>query len=389
MSNLPESNKLNRRYMVGNISLLVCVIYMAVAYWNEYSWYTALTPYGTLIAAVSLTITFFAYTDIKNAIKDPVLYLVAFTDVMALINIILVKSNYGALLTVFDVSLALYLAGKLVIPDKMLAGISTFLAFFFFYWTFDVKGYFKGYNTNYGGMVLMIGFIFFFVAFYYFKEYLKKKGYVKITKYLIIWEIFMFAWGYNIISWYRARCALMGLIVFAILLVLPGKFIQKKWFYILMVAGVSIGAVLISVLYVWLGEMKDVFTVQIFYKDILSGREAVWRELWLAFLQKPMTGIGSAYQIQLDWMEGVFEVHNGLLDILIVHGITVFVPLASLFTARVYRLRNMAPTRLWQIKCAGVMSVLVISFMENCFIVPPFLLCLIILMSSQVCEEKA
>lgn len=381
--------KPNIRQLIGNLSLLICVVYMAVAYWNEYSWYTALTPYGTLIAAVCLSVTFFAYVEIKAALKDPVFYLIAVTDVLALINIIAVHSNYGALLTVFDVTLALYLANKTVISDKLMIAVSTFLGFFFFYWTFDVKGYFKGYNTNYGGMVLMTGFIFFFVAFYYFKECLKKKGHEKAAKYLIIWDIWMFAWGFNIISWYRARCALMGLIVFALLLIIPKKVMQKKWFYILMVIGVSVGAILVSVLYVWLGDMKDTFTIQIFYKDILSGREAVWKELWQAFLQKPLTGIGSAYQIQLEWMEGVFEVHNGLLDILIVHGITVFIPVISLLIARLMGIYDMVGSRLGKIKVAGIMAILVISFMENCFIVPPFLICLIILMSRQICEQSS
>ena len=143
------------------------------------------------------------------------------TDAIALINLFLVNSHYGAFLTVFDMLMILYLACRFRMDRKTIFAVSIFMGFFFFYWTIDVKGYFKGYNTNYGGMVLITGFVFFFIAFEMFRDYLRKRGHIKLAKWLVAWNVFMFAWGYNIISWYRARCALLGLIVFLALLPLP------------------------------------------------------------------------------------------------------------------------------------------------------------------------
>lgn len=420
---------MNKRHLIGNISIIACIVFMAIGYWNMYDWYLALNPYGTLIAGIALSVTFFAYVDIKDAIKDPVFYLMVIVDAATLLNLFLVQSRYGALLTVFDLALMLYLVNIVIFSDRQMILISAFLGFFFFYWTFDVKGYFKGYNTNYGGLVLMTGFIFFFVAFMYLRKYVAnrreyysecikktdrkedsnaksesnqgtasnqdslkdndiyKKQHIKYKRLgiaITVWSVWMFAWGYNIISWYRARCALLGLVVFLILLILPRKVWEKKWLYNAMTIAVTVGAIAISGIYVWLGEVKDKFSIQIFYKDILSGREAVWKELWQEFLSKPITGIGSAYEIKLEWMEGVFEVHNGLLDILFVHGIFVFIVILLLLIKRLFAMRERVVSDaagIEKVKMAGVISILIISFMENCFIVPPFLLCLMILMS--------
>ena len=120
------------------------------------------------------------------------------------------------------------------------------------------------------------------------------------AKYIILFEIFMFAWGENIIAWYRSRNALLGLIVFAVLMLIPEKVFYNKVIYRIFVYGTTLGAVVFSLLYVWLGFMKNKFSIQIFYKDIVSGREEIWSELWSAYIKAPITGIGSSYEMKLD-----------------------------------------------------------------------------------------
>ena len=53
-----------------------------------------------------------------------------------------------------------------------------------------------------------------------------------------------------------------------------------------------------------------------------SGRQEIWTELWQAFSRSPVTGIGSGYELK---SFEIFEVHNGMFDILTVHGTVVFV----------------------------------------------------------------
>ncbi|MCR5605083.1 MAG: O-antigen ligase family protein, partial [Lachnospiraceae bacterium] len=214
----------------------------------------------------------------------------------------------------------------------------------------------------------------------YLRHYLYEVKGKQGAKWLILVTLFFFAWGYNIIAWYRSRCALLGLITFALLMLIPIKVWKNKVFYLIVTLATTIGSVLFTLLYVWLGYMKDIFSIRIFYKDIISGREEIWSELWGAFIKQPVTGIGSSYEIQLDWLNGLFEVHNGLLDILIVHGIAVFTVTIVFLIKRFLDLHESAcSSHLNKCAMAGVFAMMLPAFMENYIIVPPYSLIFLIL----------
>ena len=374
--------KSEKRIFAGNMALLGTIFILTNALWHFYSWYEVVAPLGTLISAVGLIITLLCYVDVNEMLRDPAFLLMAAGDVLAFVNLCLIGSNKGAILTVFDFLLVLYLANKIKLSNKEVIISACYLGFYFLYWTIDVKGYFKGYNTNYGGLVLISGFFFIVYAIDYLRHYLVEVKHIDKAKYLLALEIFFFAWGYNIIAWYRSRCALLGLIAFAILMVLPKKLWANKIFYILTTVAVTAGSVLFSLLYVWLGMMKDTFRIRIFYKDIISGREEIWSELWSAFIKQPFTGIGSSYEIKLEWLNGMFEVHNGLLDILIVHGIPVFSIVIVFLVKRLLELREYAAEdNLSRCAMAGVFAMMMPAFMENYIIVAPYMLMLLVLIS--------
>lgn len=384
--------KSNKRMLLGNISLFAAILIITTACFHMYSWYSIMAPYGTLIAAVFLIITFFCYVDIKDALKDKYFYMMAVADILALIHLLVLRSNMGAILTVADFLLVLYLSDKITLskPEVIISAI--YIGIFFLYWTIDVKGYFKGYNTNYGGLVLLSGFVFLIYAYeLIMKEYGAKlldacdksaKKNKAIYIFLRLVELFLFAMAYNIIAWYRSRCALMGLVFFTLLFVIPRKVWKNKVFYWVVTLGGTVGAVLFSLLYVWLGNMKDVFTVRLFYKDILSGREEIWKELWGEFIKKPITGIGSSYEIKLDWMGGIFEVHSGLLDILIVHGTVVFLVTIILLIRNLLALHEkVSDNYMCKVAACGIFGMLAAAFIENYIIVAPFSLMLLVLFS--------
>lgn len=371
----------DKRILAGNIAVMAALFIMTFGCWNEYSWYEKIAPLGTLICCLLLGITFLCYADIKKCIRDLEFYLMLAGDAVALVHLLVIKSNKGAFLTVALLLLVLYLSDKLVIPVKLMYGAGIYLGFFFYYWTFDVKGYFKGYNTNYGGLVLITGFVFAVLMLRILSAGLRNAEKKKISIAVMLFTIFMFAWGYNIIAWYRARCALVGLLVFGVLLLIPRKVWGNKILFGIIIAGSTFGAIAVSGLYILLGKMKEVFTIQIFYKDILSGRDEIWTELWTEFLHKPITGIGSSYVMKLSWMDGMLEVHNGLLDILIVHGITVFIIVCYFLIKRLWALReNVATDEISRTAFCGITAMLISSFLENFFIVPPFTICFLILL---------
>ena len=378
---MEKNDIITNRMKAGNISLTASVVILTVLLWNEYDWYEAVTPYGTLITLVFLAVTFFCYVPVKEALRDKYFWLVAAGSVIAGINLIVIGSGKGAWLTATDLLLVIYLSDRIRMSKTYVWFITAYTGFYFFYWTFDVKGYFKGYNTNYGGLVLITGFVFAITALVLFYERLKEN--VKNGAYFIFaFTVFCFFWGYNIIAWYRARCALLGLVVFVILSLIPRKVWKNKVFYTLLTLFGTVGAIAVSLLYVWLGKFSDSISIRIFYKDVISGRDTIWTDLWSAFIKSPLTGIGSSYTINVDWMGGMFEVHNGLLDILIVHGIIVFAITLFLFIQRLLTLREKTgESNVAKIATAGTFAMLAASFMENYFIVPPFLCCTLVLIA--------
>ena len=383
-----QSVSKNRR-LVGNTAILIAYFGLMMGLWNEYSWYSDMAPYGTVICLPALAVAFFAYVNIKDAFRDPVFWMMIVGDAFALVNLFLIGSNKGAFLTAADFLLILYLANKIRIPRKLFYYILGITGFFFFYWTFDVKGYFKGYNTNYGGLVLITGFIFAMIGFECLRRHLKKRGREKAAKWMLLWYVWMFAWGYNIIAWYRARCAFLALMVFALLLILPGKLWNNKWLYMLLCLGTTVGAAVFSLVYIGLGNLTGGVNIQLFYKNAISGREEIWRELWGAFLKQPITGIGSSYVMHIDWLEGMFEAHSGMLDILFVHGIVVFVITVALLIKRLWQLREGAvSSNTGRFIMAGAMAMLCAGFLENYFIVPPFSLSLFLLLVAGNCENS-
>ena len=376
------SKKSDKRILIGNISLMLLIIIITTAYWHFYSWYSETAAYGTLIGAVFLTVTLFCYVDIKEMLHDKWFILMAVADCVAFINLFLVGSSFGAVLTVFDLLLAIYMSDKITLLKWQKLVICVYTAFFFYYWTIDVKGYFKGYNTNYGGLVLITGFIFAMYSLEYLRRVILINKPKPLTGICFAFEIFMFAWGYNIIAWYRSRCALLGLCVFLVLMLLPERWFYNSIVYRLLVYGTTVGSVVFTLLYVWLGSMKDTFTLRIFYKDIISGREEIWSELWGAYIQKPITGIGSSYEMKLDWLNGLFEVHNGILDILIVHGVFVFaVAIVLIITHFLHPYKSQNKGALNKTAMAGVFAMMLPAFMENYIIVPPFTYLLVVLLN--------
>lgn len=374
-----SENISEKRRKIGNISIFAAVFILVNACWHFYTWYTFTAPYMTVIAFIALAVSFFSYVDIKNALHDYAFWLMVVCDLVALINLFLIGSNKGAILIVVDFLLILYLANKIILDKKEFIAAGIFIGFFFYYWTFDVKGYFKGYNTNFGGLVLITGFVFSIIIFEYLRKYLEEK-YPKYAKWMIVWEIFMFAWGYNIIAWYRSRCAFVGLLIMAVFMLIPRKFWKNKIMYGIVSFGMTLGAIAFTGLYVALDKLKEVFQIQIFYKDILSGREEIWGELWSAYLKMPLTGIGSSYEIQVEWMEGLLEVHNGFLDLLFIHGIFVFIVACTFMIFRLFAIRSIiVKDAISKAIFAAMMTMLITSFLENYVIIPPFSLMFLIL----------
>lgn len=400
MEKRAKANSLITRYNVGNMFIIVGIVLITTLEWHFFDLYQMFTRYGTLIMFVSLVGAFFCYVDIKDAMSDKLFWVMAVTDAIALINLFIIGSNKGCILVVLDFMLVLYLADKV----KFSAGQSLFVlvysAFFFFYWTIDVKGYFKGYNTNYGGLILISGFTFLMVLMQHINEqkyldYKKlcnesnvvtgRKLWIKNNWWYVLIYLFFVALAFNIISWYRSRTALMGLLALLALIIMPRKLISKRGVYTAITILATAGSVLFTRLYIILGRGNDGEGIQLFYKSLISGRNDIWGELWTAYMEHPITGFGSSYVPKLEFMGGVLEVHNAMLDFLFVHGILVFVPVCGLLIYRILGLHEeVLKSSVGKVVFAAIICTLVTGFFENYYIVQPFALMLLSLFAIDI-----
>ena len=393
MGNIESKNNRISRSDIGNYIIMVAIFVITTLEWHDYGLYQASTRYGTLITFVALAGVFLCYVDLKDAIKDKFFWVMVATDLVAFINLLVIHSNKGCILVVADMMLILYLADKVEFTRRQSFITLAYVAFFFFYWTIDVKGYFKGYNTNYGGLILITGFAFLFVILQvvtdklmfeygqYVGEYdksLGKRYWIKRYWWYIPLYLFLIALAFNIISWYRSRTALMGLIALLVISLMPRRVLANKSMYTLITILSTFGAILVSLLYILLGKLSSGDGIQLFYKSVISGRNEIWSELWNAYLAQPITGIGSSYKMKLDFMEGMLEAHSAMMDILIVHGLLVFIPLCVMFIIRILGMREQTGnSAVGKIIFAALVCILITGFFENYYIVQPFSLILL------------
>lgn len=373
---------IDKKQNIGNCIILATIFIITTLEWHFAEWYAIFTPYGTLITFVGLIFTAICYLDIKKTVHDPVFYMCVVTGAIAVVNVIRIGSGKGCLLVVFDMLLILYLANKVSFTKIQTYILLGYIAFFFLYWTVDVKGYFKGYNTNYGGLILITGFACLMIITESFKDIFKEKS--KKIQYVIInvLDVVFIVIGYSIISWYRSRTALIGFIVLLILKYLPIKVVSNKAIYVFVTLAATVGGIIVPFLYISMANFLNSTGIQLFYKDLASGREQLWGEFFGAFANNMLTGIGSNYEVKTEWMEGMLEVHNGMLDILVIHGIIVFIPICFMMIKRIVDGRKMVLSSVtYKAVFAAVVCMLVTSFFENFIIVQPFSLILFCLLS--------
>ena len=276
-----------------------------------------------------------------------------------MLNLVILKSNKGAVLIPSDMALGYFLAGKIRLPEKLskymaFAGSALIISWFGF-----IKWH---YNYNMVGLV----FLMILITGEMFLEFVKwdrELAYLKAVQ-VLLWAVGLI-WS----MMYHSRCAMAGILAFGILLLAGRKIAGSRILYTAAVLLSTLGSILFTLLYVMLG--KTGFNMKILYKDILSGRQDIWAELWQAFLRQPLTGIGSSYKLK---SFEIFEVHNGLFDILTVHGIIVCALVMYLLIRLLLKLRGEIYMRggTAVIAMAGIFAMLFTSFFENFFTVPPY-----------------
>ena len=282
-----------------------------------------------------------------NLDKD--LILLTVTVIVTAVCAILAGSNLGAILIPADMAMIGYASKKIRLSQRSVIYISFIFAALVILWYSHVRW---SYNFNMAGFTFML--MSYFAMILYEEKELEHRRFI---------SIFTFLTAFILSTLYHSRTAMFGMLAFLLIYLLFDRMMAHKWLYWLIFALATLGQVLFTRLYM---IMSEVFGNRVvLYKDIFSGRQEIWGELWEAFLKTPFTGIGSAYELKsID----IFEVHNGLFDILCVHGVIVFVLIMAILFGM---FKDLYGSKSKTAVCAAY-SMLFASFFENFFIVPPY-----------------
>ncbi len=255
----------------------------------------------------------------KLKAKDRDFIVLCILAVVTALNLVLVGSGFGCFFVEVNFALIWYLSSQIKFSrtQLLIVGGACFLMviywFFFVYpWMFaDYLTYAMNTNTAATFTVFTMLCVLVFLECVY--ERIKIAGLFIVIALVKCLQISLY---------HRSRGAFIMLGAFFVFrFLIPGSLWEKKGFSRFMRIFATLGSLLFVALYVIAGSSGINFRMPFFYKNIFSGREAIWLEFWNLFRKRPLTGIGTNVTIT-SFFE--FNVHNAMYNILVIHGVIVF-----------------------------------------------------------------
>lgn len=236
------------------------------------------------------------------------------------INLILVKSGFGAFFTAANFALIFYASDKIILSKKQIVILSGLYMIMLLFWLVILyPSYFGSYdasfalNTNGAATFTIYTAL---CALIFLENYYINNNWIEFP------IILLFVRTARLVLWHRARGAFIILTCFIFLYyILKGSFLKSKKWYVVLISLATIGSLVFVLIYTLLGKTGFNLFIPVFYKNIFSGRENIWYEFFSYFIHKPLTGIGTNLTIE-SFFE--FNVHNAMYDILVIHGVVVF-----------------------------------------------------------------
>lgn len=312
---------------------------------------------------LALSILFFNHISLKQCFykKELDFFLMSGGIFFGSINMILVKSGIGAIFTLANFFLILYLADKVCL-DRIQLGIIAFSCLsIWFYWQFIDHSVYQNALFNTNGLSVII-FSCFCVVICYLTYLLASNFQLNNWVFWIMVLPFIYLISKRVLS-LNARGVLAAIFTWTITYYL----IPKKKFTISIVLGISL---LLPIAYVYLWKSGAADGIMILGKRLASGRDIIWYEFFNVFIQHPITGIGSDFERMLPDLY-LKEVHHALLDLLFVHGIPVFCIIIYLLYKQI---NNVVSTSgiVKAVSLASIYGILAAGTFENYYIVSPY-----------------
>ncbi len=322
----------------------------------------------------------------KLKAKDIDLAALILIVILTAVNIFVVDSGLGCFFVMADFALVWYLSGVMPFRRWQFFLFGTLYTLMLIWWFFGVYTWmFADYtsfamNTNTAATFTMFSML---CAFAFFDELYEKNALAGLLITTALVKCFQIA------LYHRSRGAFIMLGVFFVLrFIVPKKVWERKWFSNMMFIIATFGSLAFVAFYIWLGTTGVNFKMPFFYKNIFSGREAIWLEFWNYFKQKPLTGIGTNVTIS-SFFE--FNVHNAMYNIVVIHGLPVFALMIFIMFRRFSKCRKDIVSRKAAL-CAmtAVFAVFIESFFDVDLIWTNYtvnLLFLLLVMNSQKKRE--
>lgn len=327
----------NKKTTIGNYIFLAGIFVLFMLNLNVYEWYVSMSHVNYVVAAILMTVLFICNVDFKSLIKDKLFILLVVTNVMSAIFIILNKCINAAALTIYIFLMGLYLYDKIKFTIKQVVVFLLFVGAFFIYWTIDIKGYFKGYSINFGGIVLVVGFVCLITLLEMAKYCLVNINEESSTKsvlsflakypyYITLIEAGLFLIGYKIIAYYQVRTGVMVLTLFALLLLIPKKLLYKGPVKVVLVVSSLLLVVVFPILYIYIAKSGIYEGVEVFYRPLIGSRFENYGALYGLIKSNLIKGIGSISVAEgTTFREGFVDCTNALLQVATVYGVIVAV----------------------------------------------------------------
>lgn len=322
------------------MSVLVTLIICYALKFLVPSFYAATDKYAGLFVFLCEGLLLLNNYNVIKALKEKdkeLFFIIALLFIIGL-NLVIVKSGFGAYFTAANFALILFSCDKIVLSKKQILFLSSVYMFVLLFWLVIVyPSYFGSYdssfalNTNGAATFSTYTALCALILLQYFFE---KHNWIEFLIVLLFVRILRLA------LWHRARGAFIILTCLIFFFyILKGRFVNSKKVYTVLLGFASLGSLVFVLSYTLLGKTGFNVFIPIFYKNIFSGRENIWYEFFTYFVKKPITGIGTNLTIE-SFVE--FNVHNAMYDILVIHGVVVFVMTMILLFKRFISFREKA-----------------------------------------------
>lgn len=357
-----NAEKINKIRDIANIVIIAMWFMFYALTFMVPKFYGLTEDYVGVIVFVFLGLLFLTNVNIIKLFKekDVDFFITAAIVVITAVNLVIVNSGFGAFFTASNFAILFYMCRKIKLKKWHFYAIGFMYLALMLYWFFHTYGWmFAEYgtyamNTNTAATFTIFSLLCLFV--------LSELLYKKHEAFGLLMVIIIIK-GYQLALYHRARGAFIMLTVFLIFrFVIPKKWWQGKAFFTTIMVIATLGSLAFVAFYVILGTTGVNFRIPFFYKNMFSGREAIWLEFWNLFIKKPLTGIGTNVTIT-SFFE--FNVHNAMYDILVIHGLLVFVLTIVLIYRRLLSFRKQGlDNSVALCGCLAVLAVFIESFFD-------------------------